>query len=208
MLTYMKGAAAVTLLLASGTGVAAQGLEVEVTPMVGGQLFIGDLPGTFTLDDEDGSPVTFDGAEIEDALAVGGRVGLRHGQHLGFGATVLYSPTTLTEASGAETDLGMWVYGVDATYYTPSPSPLAQPFVLAGIGGKTYDLEGLDPATDLMWNVGAGLDLQFHPRAALRLEARDYMSLFDPEVGTADEELQHDLGLTAGFRFAFGPGMP
>lgn len=208
MSRYMEGVAAIMLLLAGATGVAAQGLEVEVTPMVGGQLFIGDLPGTFTLDNEAGSPVTFDGAEIEDALAVGGRVGLRHGQRLGFGATVLYSPTTLTEASGAETDLGVWVYGVDATYFIPSPSPVAQPFVLAGIGGKTYDLEGLDAETDLMWNVGAGLDLQFHPRAALRLEARDYMSLFDPEAGTADEELQHDLGLTAGFRFAFGPGVP
>jgi hypothetical protein len=208
MLRYVKEAAAIILLLASATGVAAQGLEVEVTPMVGGQLFVGDLPGTFTLDDDAGSLVTFDGAEIEDALAVGGRIGLRHGQHFGFGATVLYSPTTLTEASGAETDLGVWVYGVDVTYFAPSPSPIAQPFVLAGIGGKTYDLEGVDAATDLMWNVGAGLDLQFHPRAALRLEARDYMSLFDPEVGTVDEELQHDLGLTAGFRFTVGPGAP
>lgn len=206
MLRYVKGAAAIGLMLTGATGAAAQGLEVEVTPMVGGQLFLADLPGTFTLDSEAGSPLTFDGAEIEDALAVGGRVGLRHGAHFGFGATVLYSPTTLTEASGAETDLGVWVYGVDATYFTPSPSPLAQPFVLAGIGGKTYDVDGLDPETDVMWNVGAGLDLQFHPRAALRLEARDYMSLFDPEIATADEELQHDLALTAGLRFAFGPG--
>ena len=206
MLSYMKGVAAITLMLTGATGVAAQGLEVEVTPMVGGQLFLADLPGTFTLESEAGSPVTFNGAEIEDALAVGGRVGLLHGRHLGIGATVLYSPTSLTEESGAETDMGVWVYGVDATYFTPSPSPLAQPFVLAGIGGKTYDVDGMDPETDLMWNVGAGLDLQFHPRAALRLEARDYMSLFDPAVETADEEIQHDLGLTAGFRFAIGSG--
>lgn len=119
---------------------------------------------------------------------------------------MLYSPTTLTEASGAETDLGVWVYGVDVTYFTPSPHSIAQPFVLAGIGGKTYVVDGMDPENDLMWNVGAGLDLQFHPRAALRLEARDYMSLFDPEVAAADEELQHDLGLTAGFRFTFASG--
>lgn len=163
MLRYARGAAAIALVLGATTGVAAQGLEVEVTPMVGGQLFLGDLPGAFTLDSEAGSQVTFDGAEIEDALAVGGRLGLRHGHNLGLGATVVYSPTTLTEASGAETDLGVWVYGVDATYFAPSPHSIAQPFVLAGIGGKTYDVDGMDPENDLMWNVGAGLDLQFHP---------------------------------------------
>ena len=119
---------------------------------------------------------------------------------------MLYSPTTLTDGFGTETDLGAWVYGIDATYFTPSPSPVVQPFVLAGIGAKTYDVDGMDPETDLMWNVGGGVDVQFHPRAALRLEARDYMSLFDPEIAAVDEELQHDLALTAGFRFAFGLG--
>lgn len=79
MLRYAKGAAAIALVLGGTTGVAAQGLEVEVTPMVGGQSFLGDLPVTFTLDSEAGSQVVFDDAEIEDALAVGGRIGLRHG---------------------------------------------------------------------------------------------------------------------------------
>ncbi len=206
MRMHWKAPLAVALLMASAAGVAAQGLEVEVTPLLGGQFYLTDLPGSFELTDESGLPVTFDDAEIDGGLTVGGRTGLRFGNGLGIGATVLYSPTQLTEGSGAETDLGVWLYGMDVSYHALGPTAMARPFVVAGVGGKTYVLDGMDAETDLMWNVGGGIDVQVHPRAVFRLEARDYMSVFDPEVAGVEDEVQHDIAVTAGLRFVFEPG--
>lgn len=206
MRSHWTFAVAVVLLVAGTDGVHAQGLEVEVTPLLGGQFALADLPGSFELTSESGLPTTFDGAEIDGGLTLGGRTGLRFGSGLGIGATVLYSPTQLTEGSGAETDLGMWLYGMDASYHALGPTSMARPFVVAGIGGKTYIVDGMDAETDLMWNVGGGIDVQVHPRAAFRLEARDYMSVFDPEVAGVDDEIQHDMAVTAGLRFVFEPG--
>ena len=206
MRTQLTLAMAVALLVAGAPDIDAQGLEVEVTPMLGGQFSLADLPGSFELTSESGLPTTFDGAEIDGGLTLGGRTGLRFGNGLGIGATVLYSPTQLTEGSGAETDLGVWLYGMDVSYHALGPTSMARPFVVAGVGGKTYVLDGMDAETDLMWNVGGGVDVQVHPRAALRLEARDYMTVFDPQVAGIDDEIQHDMALTAGLRFVFEPG--
>jgi hypothetical protein len=78
------------------------------------------------------------------------------------------------------------------------------PQVIGGAGTKTYDFEGVDAVNHFMWNVGAGVDVALHPRASLRLEARDYMSLLDPEVAGLDDEIQHDLALSAGLSFRLG----
>lgn len=200
-------AAAVTGVLVIGAGgLAAQtpDVELEITPMVGGALFLGDLPSSFEWT-ADGEPVVVTGAEVEESLALGGRAALRVSERLGIGGTVLYSPATLTSGSGAEADLGVWMYGLDVSYHALAAGARARPFVVGGVGGKTYDLEGFDTETDLMWNAGAGVDVALHPRASLRLEARDYMSLFDPEL-SLDEEIQHDLALTVGLNFNFSPG--
>lgn len=53
---------------------------------------------------------------------------------------------------------------------------------------------------------GGGVDLRLSRAAALRLEARDYMSMFDPELTGLEDELQHDVVLSAGLSFTFGPG--
>lgn len=204
---YMILAAALAVAL-SPRGSAAQSpdVKVEITPALGGTLFLADLPSSFRLTSEDGQPVVVDRPEMDDALAVGGRAAVRVGSKLGIGGSVLYSPGTLTY-TGGESDLGVWLYGVDVSYHARSPEAPARPFVIGGIGGKTYDVEGFDHETDLMWNVGAGVDVALHPRASLRLEARDYMSLFDPELELElDEEVQHDLALTIGLNLSFGPG--
>jgi hypothetical protein len=197
---------AVTLSAVVATGIAAQTIpvDVELTPVVGGMLYLGELPREFQLTATDGSAAQFSGQELDHAVAFGGRAALRFADRFGVGATVLYSPTTATGSSGTTTDVGIWSYGFDASYHLATPSPLVQPFLIGGLGAKTYDFDGMDALTHFMWNVGAGLDVALHPRAALRLEARNYMSLFDPEVAGADDEVQHDLALSAGLSFRVG----
>jgi hypothetical protein len=197
---------AVTLSAVVATGVAAQTIpvDVELTPVVGGMLYLGELPREFQLTATDGSAVQLSGQELDHAVVFGGRAALRFADRFGVGATVLYSPTTATGSSGTATDVGIWSYGFDASYHLATPSPLVQPFLIGGLGAKTYDFDGMDALTHFMWNVGAGVDVALHPRAALRLEARNYMSLFDPEVAGVDDEVQHDLALSAGLSFRVG----
>jgi hypothetical protein len=197
---------AVTLSAVVATGIAAQTIpvDVELTPVVGGMLYLGELPQEFQLTATDGSIVRLSGQELDHSVVFGGRAALRFADWFGVGATVLYSPTTATGSSGAATDVGIWSYGLDASYHLATPSPLVQPFLIGGLGAKTYDFDGMDALTHFMWNVGAGVDVALHPRAALRLEARDYMSLFDPEVTGVDDEIQHNLALSAGLSFRVG----
>jgi hypothetical protein len=197
---------AVTLSAVVVTGAAAQTIpvDVELTPVVGGMLFLGELPREFQLTATDGSIVRLSGQELDHSVVFGGRAALRFAERFGVGATVLYSPTTATGSSGTATDVGIWSYGLDASYHLATPSPLVQPFLIGGLGAKTYDFDGMDAVTHFMWNVGAGVDVALHPRASLRLEARDYMSLFDPEVAGVDDEIQHNVALSAGLSFRVG----
>jgi hypothetical protein len=195
-----------TLLSAAVVGAAsaqAPQAQLEITPLVGGTLFLSELPRTFELTTANGAATSLVDVVIADAFTLGGRAALRLGDRLGIGATVLYAPTTATASGIADTDVGLWAFGLDLSYHALTRAAPARPFVVAGVGGKTYDFDGMDPRTDFMWNVGAGLDLRLHPLAALRLEARDYMSLF-ASGSTSDDELQHDLALTAGISFTPG----
>jgi hypothetical protein len=198
------GAGALSAMMVTGAAAQTMPVEVEVTPVVGGMLYLGELPQEFQLPGADGGVVRLSGQELDHAVVFGGRAAVRFADRFGLGATVLYSPTTATGSAGAATDVGIWSYGLDASYHVATPSPLVQPFLIGGLGAKTYDFDGMDAVSHLMWNVGAGVDVALHPRATLRLEARDYMSLFESEMAGMDDEIQHDLALSAGLSFRLG----
>jgi hypothetical protein len=183
-------AAALSAMVVGTASAQTMPVEIEVTPAVGGTLFLGDLPG--------------DLGEIDDAFTVGGRAAVRFADRFGVGATVLYAPTTITSVTGASSDLGVWSYGLDLSYHALEPGSMVRPFLVGGVGAKSYDFEEADTETQLMWNLGGGIDIAVHPRATLRLEARDYMSYFDTGIAGIDDELQHDLALTAGLSFRLG----
>lgn len=200
---------ALELVLALAGAAAAQAqappIRFELAPAAGAMLFASDLPSEFQLTSEFGDALTLSGVEIDPALAVGGRVGVRVGERFGIGASLLYSPLTYSTSTAAEQDGDLYTYGADVSYHATGLSERVAPFVIAGVGAKSYGFDGADTETDLMWNAGLGVDVGLSPNLALRLEARDYMSMFDPAVDGLDEELQHDIGLSAGLSFSFGP---
>jgi hypothetical protein len=122
-------------------------VDVELTPVVGGMLYLGELPQEFQLTATDGSIVRLSGQELDHSAVFGGRAALRFADRFGVGATVLYSPTTATGSSGAAADVGIWSYGLNASYHLATPSPLVQPFLIGGLGAKTYDFDGMDALT-------------------------------------------------------------
>ena len=183
-------------------------VQLELTPYVGGSLFAGDMPATFQLQNSAGGSLTLSDVVLDDAVTFGGRGAIRMGERLALGATLFYTPLTYSSSSASDHDGGLYTYGADVSYHAANQSRKVTPFAVLGVGAKTYDFDGAELETDLMWNAGAGVDLQLGRGAALRLEARDYMSLFDPELSGVDEELQHDVIVAAGLSFKFGSGRP
>lgn len=202
--TLAMGALFGMLLIGTHSARAQAPIEFEVTPLIGGTFFAGDMPGSFQVEDELGGTTTLSGVELDDALAIGARTGLRLADRFGIGVSLVYNPLTYDTDTAGDLEGGLYTYGADFTYYATALSPKVTPFAGIGLGAKTYDFEGADPETDVMWNVGVGFDVAVHPNAAIRVEAGDYMSLLDPEIDGLDEELQHDLMVAAGINFSIG----
>lgn len=192
------------MLLAGAPAKAQAPVEFEITPLIGGTFFAGELPGSFEVDNELGGTMTLSGVEFDDALAIGLRTGVRVAERFSVGVSAIYNPLTYHTSTATDLEGGLYTYGADFLYYATDISPMVTPFAGIGVGAKTYDFEGADPETDIMWNVGAGFDVAVHPNASIRLEARDYMSLLDPEINGLDEELQHDVMVALGLNFSIG----
>jgi opacity protein-like surface antigen len=197
--------AALMLLAANTASAQAPPVKLEFTPVAGGALFVSELPSAFQLDTEFGGTTTLTGVEFDNALAFGGKAGIRIADRFGIGASLLYAPLTYSTSTATDQDGGLYAYGADFSYHAADLSERVAPFIVAGVGAKSYDFEGADLKTDFMWNAGAGLDVALTRNVGIRLEARDYMSLFDPMIDGLDEELQHDIVLTAGISFTFDP---
>lgn len=204
--TLITGAALVLALLGAQQAAAqAPQLQFELTPAIGGALFAADMPTTFQLQNTAGGNLTLSNVVLEDAVTFGGRTALRFADRVSIGAGLFYTPLAYSTTNASDLDGGLYTYGADVAYHATGLSRKVAPFAVIGLGAKTYDFEGAELETDFMWNAGGGLDVRLNPALALRLEARDYMSMFDPQTTGIDEELQHDVVLSAGLSFTFGP---
>lgn len=180
-----------TAILAAGT-MPASAQQFNLTPFAGGAFFLSDLSGT---------------TELEDSWTVGAHLGVTGPRGLGLRGTFAYVPSETTGSfmAGGGIEQNVFLYGGALTFHLPVQSRAA-PYVVAGLGAKTYDpdVEGAESETDLMWNVGAGLEVNVGERLAFQLEATDYMSNFDAGIAGIDDELQHDLLVTLGVALRLG----
>jgi hypothetical protein len=96
---------------------------------------------------------------------------------------------------GGEARAANWVRGETWNF---------SPFVGLGLGGRTYHYRDLDvDASTQFGGYGAlGGDLGFG-RLGLRLEARDYLSRFEPLIGDGDSDTRNDVALLAGLNYRF-----
>jgi opacity protein-like surface antigen len=189
----------------------AQGIRFQVTPFGGGAIFASNLTDAFFLVDEAGNTVVFDDSELETAFAVGLHAGGRKGR-LAIEGTFAYVPTDFsgfTESQPIKFDTNLLLYGGDILYYFANPHSV-EPYIAFGLGGKHYDVdvEDAESVSDFTWNVGFGISFPLSEDLSLRVEMRDYMSTFNPELPGIDSGLQNDFLLTAGIGFGFGGKAP
>lgn len=187
---------------AAGPVAAQTAPTLRITPFAGGGLYLGEVPQSVLLVGESGEGLRIRDGERDDGFAAGLHAGVRFNARWALEGTLAYAPTAVSGTGWADdTDVDSYTYGASLLFYPVGRHGRVEPFLAAGAGAKTYDHADIDAETDFMWNTGVGLDVALTPALALRLEARDYISVFDPETYGADEELQHDLLLTAGLSF-------
>lgn len=144
---------------------------------------------------------------LEDAVLAGAQGSWRIIPQLAITGTFAWSPSQDRLSVGEETlDIFQYDIGAEArgAGWVQGDSWDFTPFVGLGVGGRSLsyrDLE-VDGQTNLTGYGAVGGDLGFG-RVGLRVEARDYVSRFEPFAGDGDAEARNDLALTAGLFVRF-----
>jgi hypothetical protein len=145
---------------------------------------------------------------LKDAVLVGAQASWRVVPRLAVTGTFGWAPSKDRVTAGDET-LDLYQYDIGAEARAPSwyrrGSWDFTPFVGLGIGGRTYkyrDLDDVDAKTNVAGFGALGGEVGFG-RVGLRLEARDYVSRFEPLTGTGDATTRNDVTLAAGVTVRF-----
>lgn len=175
-------------------------VELEVTPFTGGTLFLTDLPNQFHIQRRGQSDLEIQGGHFEDSFTLGANAGVRLDDRFGIEAFVAWIPTQLAARSGVvdKVDVDGFMYGLTFLYHFDLD--LVRPFLGVGAGAETFDYNALDwnRHTDFMTNLVVGANLEITPSTALRFEARDCITWFDPHVSGLSRSVENDLMLTVG----------
>lgn len=146
------------------------------------------------------------GVEFENSGTVGGTLTLWLHPLLGVRGNVLYARTNVSlggPASLAGEDPNVWAYSGDLLLRHPKPIGTGHgmwfPYLVGGLGGKTYDFDQQRRETDLAGNYGAGVEFR-NGRWGVQAEVRDIVSNFD-RLGV--DKTQHDVVWTAGLTWTF-----
>lgn len=155
-----------------------------------------------------------DGTEFDDTGALGANATVWAHRNLGIRGNVLWFQPDVIGTSQAQ----LLNQNPDVIHYSGDVvlrMPMAArenlswyPYILGGVGGKSYDFEPLDEEsplereTDFAGNVGVGLEVRFGEtgRWGIHTEVRDFISEFDR---AQLNETLHDVIWTGGLSFNF-----
>jgi len=145
---------------------------------------------------------------LKDAVLVGAQASWRLIPQLAVTGTFGWAPSKDRVTPGDQT-LDLYQYDIGAegraqSWYNRGSWDFT-PFVGLGIGGRTYryrDLDDVDSKTNVAGYGALGGEVGFG-RLGLRLEARDYISRFEPLTGDGDAKTRNDVTIAAGLTVRF-----
>ena len=192
---YRRSFLTAAVLLASAAGAArvqAQGTgsAFELRPYVGAYVPTGDQRDL-----------------LKDAVLVGAQASWRLTSALAVTGTVGWSPSKDRITAGDQTlDVYQYDIGLEGRLGNGGASSAWSftPFAGLGIGGRTYNYRDLDveSKTNVAGYGALGGELGVG-RWGLRLEARDYVSRFEPLTGTGETKTRNDVTIVTGITVRF-----
>jgi hypothetical protein len=145
---------------------------------------------------------------LKDAVLVGAQASWRIIPQLALTGTFGWAPSKDRVTAGDQTlDLYQYDVGAEAraqSWYSAGSWDFT-PFVGLGVGGRTYnyrDLDDVDAKTNVAGYGALGGEVGFG-RLGVRVEARDYVSRFEPLVGDGEAKTRNDVTLAAGLTVRF-----
>jgi outer membrane protein W len=145
--------------------------------------------------------------EFDSSGTIGGALGWWITRNVGIRGNVAFAQTDVPAAApsallGQNPDV--WFYSADLLVRFPFQvgTGWLSPYVLGGLGAKTYSFENLDTETDFAGNFGGGAEYRFDPtsRWGVFTEVKSYVSEFE-RFGVSDT--QWDVAWTGGISLNF-----
>ena len=156
---------------------AASDYNYEITPVVGSIITAGDNP----LDTQFAAGAEFQFNNIFETIK----------PELSF----LYTPGA--EYIGTDYDTDVYRFGLNGVYEVQNSDKFAVPFFKGGVGYEYVDTEMYDSDSNVYFDLGGGMKINFTEQIALKLEAL-YMLKND------DSSWNSNIALLAGVVFRFG----
>ena len=141
---------------------------------------------------------------LKDAVLAGAQASLNFGSNFAVTGSFGWAPSKDKITAG---DQKIDAYQYDLGLEVRTPDVFlggVTPFVGAGVGGRTYSYRDLniDSKTNVDGYGAVGVDVGVH-RVGVRIEARDYVSRFQPLSGGGDTKTRNDIGVFAGLGVRF-----
>ena len=141
---------------------------------------------------------------LKDAVLAGAQASLNFGSNFAVTGSFGWAPSK-DKITAGDQKIDAYQYDVGLEVRTPEVFlGGVTPFVGAGVGGRTYSYRDLnvDSKTNVDGYGSVGVDVGVH-RVGVRIEARDYVSRFQPLSGGGDTKTRNDIGVFAGLGVRF-----
>jgi len=143
---------------------------------------------------------------LEDAVLLGAQASWRFTPAFAVTGTFGWSPSKDRLSAGDQTiDVYQYDVGIEGRLGNGNGSAWSfTPFAGLGIGGRTYNYRDLDveAKTNVAGYGALGGELGVG-HWGLRLEARDYVSRFEPLTGTGETKTRNDITIVTGVTLRF-----
>lgn len=198
------------------TGLAALGVvAVNAMPanaqVQGGSQAVEAYVGALFGDDLTNRAISGRKPELDDDVAFGLRYGYNFTDNWGLDASLGFSPNKATRLAGGDVDLDLWTLDLDGVYHF-NPGGRIVPYVLAGIGYATADLDrnlqgtiNAQPVTirdDDGFTLNAGVGAKFFATDQLLFRLEGRYRYLDKVVDHFDHSLNtFEATLGVGYQF-------
>ena len=161
-------------------------------------------PGAFTLSPMIGYQGFDSNLDIDDSAVYGLGLGYNLDRNWGLELDVRYAPTEADFSGGP--DVNVWAVTGNVLYHF-QPEQALVPYLVGGIGGLQYDIDGTgSDDEDFILNWGGGVKYGLTEYIDLRVDLRHTIDFRSDNSGDnhGDDDVSNNLAATFGLNFQFG----